>query len=157
MRTILFVGAVLAALAGHARADTPTEAVMLKYLDWITANSAFEYNGESLPRLVETSTETLVNLTGGVLPVAAYTARPPTIYLAENLPAAERAPTLIHELVHYLQDLRGDFAAEPCVWALEPAAYEIEEAWMVAHEHPGPRPDWFTIRINEMHCYNPHQ
>jgi len=60
------------------------------------------------------------------------------------------APTLVHELVHYLQDVSGTM--DQCPGNSEREAYEISNAWIAEHNHPRKPMDGFTIAMIEMSC-----
>lgn len=157
---IIALAVVVALFVIPAKAET-LEQTMLRHIDWIVANSDFEYNGEPLPAVRAVAQETLDNLAGGGSGgdiVAVYDHHVNTIYFPEGVDPLSwgSAPVLVHELAHYLQWVRGTLRGDVCVGEFEQAAYWVEDEWMDAHGHPGERSDPFFVIVLAASCRDPH-
>lgn len=164
MKTLKLVIALVAALCCHpASADER----FLPYIDWIVANSDYQYNGEPLPEVQYHSPAMLLVLGYGEETVAQAEYRnsylPPILGLYNHddnvmmLPKGnevgdfEIAHIVVHELVHYLQDI-NDFDDKGCIQNREPEAYRLHEQWMDEHDHPADRPDGLFVLMLAMAC-----
>jgi hypothetical protein len=142
--------------------------VFMPYIEWITANSTYTYNGEPMPRVAFVSKGILQTVVYGADNVAKAEAK--GVKLLEVLAAYDKgvmyfprdkdiasfemAPTVLHELVHYLQGINKtpDYG---CLQNLEPPAYELQTKWMDAHNHPEERPSPFFIMMLTYSCSRP--
>lgn len=135
----------------------PVEAAMLRHIDWITANSSFEYDGEDLPDVRFVSQDMLDGLSGGRSgeTQAVYHHFINVIYLpAGTDPLAwEVQPVLVHEMVHYLQWVRGTLRGAVCAGRFEPPAYHIMDTWIAEHGHQFPRSDPKTVLGMALECH----
>ena len=153
---------VLLLVTTVAQADT----VLEQYIQWIADNSNLEYNNEPLPEIVYVDQamlqilmygEAMVaqsELEGFNLPdvIALYDSSTDQITLSTgtDIHAFENQYILVHELIHYMQDING--ITDPCPGMLEREAYELTDQWQDEVGHQGPRSDpLFTIMI-EMSC-----
>lgn len=141
-----------------------------EYIGWIVANSDFEYNGEPLPRVERTSKEMLLimlygdtavaqaEFNGTYLPPveAIYDNETDTIFLPYETDLDDFANhhIIVHELVHYLQDING--ITDECVGRLETPAYKLHEKWQDEVNHPAERPNGLFVIMLELACTNPH-
>lgn len=119
--------------AGSSTADES----WLGYIDWLTANSDFEYNGEPLPTVEYRSQAMLQLMAYGDQRVAQaeYEGRELNIiegvyddyvmYLPDDVETPEYV--IVHELVHYLQDIND--VTDDCIPANEPIAYLLHHKW----------------------------
>ena len=143
---------------------------MLEAIDWITANSDFEYNGEPLPELREVQQEYLQIMMYGEIDfirlsqtenvnmmtfAALYEEEKNIIYLSEDIDLSESSYVLVHEAVHFLQSINGHYETAPCVGALEHDAYDLQGRWQEATNDPNPKPDPFAVIFATM-CPEPY-
>ncbi len=122
--------------------DTRTMKAMIRGIEFITQNSTLEYAGEALPDVIVVtegqlqlraySPEVLIAATKEDRPLgrvsAFYDQEANQIFLAD--PNSIEGPTLIHELVHFLQNInsKNDTFADHRMW-LEAEAYDLQSAW----------------------------
>jgi hypothetical protein len=149
--------------------------VFEKYVQWIVENSRFEYNGEALPTVKRIPKDWMqiyaygdqavaeAERKGQELPKihALYDETTDEIILPKDfdLNNFERHHIIVHELVHYLQDINGDFEsqqAKDCIQSLEPEAYKLHGEWMDQVNHPAERPNDLFILMMEMSCRDHH-
>lgn len=139
----LFLGSSISANAENF--DNSTE-LMQEYISWIVENSDFEYNGEPLPDINFKDKDILkIYAYGGETVarserenielqniLALYIHDNDTILISKNkdLNRFENHHILIHELVHYLQDINGYYDKIECQPLLEKDAYRLQEKWM---------------------------
>lgn len=62
------------------------------------------------------------------------------------------ASHLVHELVHYMQDVRGDFETTKCTAGLEPLAYKLHNKWIDDFHSPEPHTDPLFLLFLETAC-----
>jgi hypothetical protein len=138
----------------------------LPYIDWLVANSEYEYNGEPLPEVVTMPMAWLQvevygpeqvaqsEMNGTELPTinGAYNPLTNQIIFPDTVDpwAWEHADTMVHETLHYLQKINGVTAE--CVNALEREAYELHWQWAQEHNHPSEEPNWLFVFMLEMSC-----
>ena len=138
-----FVFSLIACLVGlSAHADER----FLPHIKWITENSDLEYNGEPLPTIEYVSAGELLILAHGPEAVAKaeYEGREMVAVLAsyhdyvvylQSEEVFEQEPWIVvHELVHYLQDVNG--TTKECIPANEPEAYRLHDKWQEQHGYP---------------------
>jgi hypothetical protein len=143
----------------------------MPYIEWLTANSDLKYNGEPLPDVEYVSQNILQTIVYGPEKVAeaeykgqslleilgAYDDKKNIMYLPEgaDIGAWENAPTVVHELFHFLQMVNkvDDYG---CIANLEQPAYEAQAAWMDAHNHPEERPNLFFVFMLTQSCQRMH-
>lgn len=151
---------VCAAIA-HANDD-----IMLGYIDWIVSNSDFEYTGEELPIIATITSDEMQILAYGKdtveraangefvldIIIALYHDEIDTIIVNEDfdIEKFEHHHILVHELVHYLQDING--ITDNCIQNLEPIAYELQDKWQTEVNHPGPKVNWLFVAFVNAHC-----
>lgn len=140
-----------------------------KALTWIHHNSDYSWDFQTYPKLEFLSSNYLQELYydkpyeevkdyNEIL--ALYDSELDTIFLPENKSMYELQPLLVHELVHFLQDLAGLYEDEtiscateaPDNLALEPPAYEIHMNWMDAHNHSGEKPNKLFLFMLKQAC-----
>jgi hypothetical protein len=140
--------------------------ILLEYIDWIVANSDFEYNGEELPLIAKVPSEEIQVIAYGEdtierakngeftldIIVALYNHHIDTIVVNEefDIEKFEYHHILVHELVHYLQDING--VVDECVQNMEPLAYELQDKWQKEVDHPGQRVNWLFVYFVNAHC-----
>lgn len=141
-----------------------------QYIDWIVANSDLEYNGETLPTVERISKEFLQILLYGesvvadaeyhnrTLPdvLAIYDDEDKTIIIPHETDLDDFANhhIIVHELVHYLQDING--ITDECIGRLEGPAYDLHAQWQDEVDHPAERPNRLFVAMLVMMCDNPH-
>ena len=154
--------AFLVLLSGTANSDER----MLPHIEWLVANSDFEYNGEPLPSVEYISFELMqvavygpetvaqAEYNGSTLPTAHayYDDERDTIVLQTGFDwdSMDTMHIMVHELVHYLQDING--ITDPCLGNLEPEAYQLHDQWMVEHNSPAERPNMLFVYMLRMSC-----
>ena len=142
------------------------DVVLEQYIQWIADNSSLEYNGEPLPEIIYVNQAMLqilmygeqtvaqAEFEGFELPevIALYDSSVDQIILSTgtDINAFENQFMLVHELVHYMQDING--IADPCPGMLEREAYELTDRWQDEVGHPGPRSDPLFVLMIEMSC-----
>lgn len=116
------------------------------YLNWIVENSEFEYNNEPFPEIKLLDSEILqIYAYGGEVVarserenfelqniLALYLYEKDTIFISNDIDLNyfRNHHIIIHELVHYLQDINGYYEKVSCQKLLEKDAYRIQEKWM---------------------------
>lgn len=139
----LFLGSITSVDAKNF--DNSSELIQ-KYLNWIVENSDFEYNGEPLPVIGFKDKDILKIYAYGSETVAKserentklrnilalYIHDNDTILISNdiNLNKFENHYIIVHELVHYLQDINGYYETVECQPLLEKDAYILQEKWM---------------------------
>lgn len=139
------------------------------YIEWLTANSEFEYNGEEYPQVIYLSDEEMqitaytqerideAKAKGRAIPhiKALYDHRENIIMLQEgtDLESYDSAYIVVHELVHFLQMINGVTEKETCKPSLEEDAYRLQYSWQIAHNHPGPYPNFLFVQMITSSCY----
>ena len=138
MKKIIHTIAVLFALIATP-IQASSEDIMLDMIDYIEERSSYEYSGEKLPyiqiRTVEElcakafTPEQLENMQECNI-AGLYDRNLQTIYVADKPPRyfvedGFYETILIHELVHYLQDINGTYEEVACKAQLERDAYSI--------------------------------
>lgn len=160
MKTLLTI--LLICFASVANANQ----TLLGYVNWLTQNSNFEYEGQPLPsikvisknaiQVLAYTQETIDSLKAkGQEPtpiVALYDDTTDTIIVNEDFDIMnfEYHHILVHELVHYLQDING--ITDDCIQNLESIAYELQEKWMDEVDHPADRPNALFVALIAAHC-----
>lgn len=160
----IFFIAVLTLFATFALADA--EPVLEQYIDWIVENSRFEYNGEPLPEIEYVNQAMLqilmygeqevaqAELQGYNLPdvIALYDHVEDTIILSAgtDINDVNNHYMLVHELIHYMQDING--VTDPCPRMLEREAYELTDLWQDEVGDSNPRSDPLFLLMIEMSC-----
>jgi hypothetical protein len=133
---------VLSEMAALDGPETRTMKAMIRGIEFITQNSTLEYAGEALPDVIVVtegqlqlraySPEVLIAATKEDRPLdrvsAFYDQEANQIFLAD--PNSIEGPTLIHELVHFLQNInsKNDTFADHRM-CLEAEAYDLQSAW----------------------------
>jgi hypothetical protein len=112
---------------------------LMEYIDWIVANSTLVYEGQDLPEVEYVPQSHLMVLYYGPEQVAqselngtklgevwaVYENDPKRILIAEGF---DDKPLLLHELVHFLQDVSG--VSDACVYNDEILAHQLHHQWM---------------------------
>lgn len=164
---LFLLSIIFSALASIASAN---DKIMLEYIEWIVANSDFEYNGEELPLIVKVPSKEIQVIAYGEdtierakngeftldIIIALYNHQIDTIIVNEefDIEKFEHHHILVHELVHYLQDING--ITDKCVQNLEPIAYELQDKWQKEVNHPGPAVNQLYVVLIRGYCSNPH-
>lgn len=164
MRIIL---TLLLLLSTHSvRADER----MMPFIEWIVANTEYEYNGEPLPTIVqmpyawlevevfgpenvaqaEADGRKLPEINGAYNPETNEMLFPDTV----NPWSWDVADTLLHETVHFLQEVNGQTAE--CPGLNEREAYELHWQWAQEVGHPTDEPNWLFVYMLEMACTPQH-
>lgn len=141
---------------------TGVEALFLAHIAWIVAHSDYEYNGEPLPGVHYYSPEMLREIVYGdraadhagqtIYGVYDHTSDDMLFPEGFDLTAPENQPTIVHELVYYLQDVRGDHATTDCLPKLELPAYRLHLAWAEEHGIPSDGSGMFDAVVGVMSC-----
>lgn len=138
------------------------EVFMLGYIEWITNNSDLEYHGENLPIIINQSLDEMnVSVYG---PEAVAEAKEdgeelwqvlawyhPLINViaipdGTSMKSFGVSPFVVHELVHYLQDINGLMNVD-CPQDDERLAYQMSNLWIDATDHPEPKMDDVSISL----------
>lgn len=138
------------------------EVFMLGYIEWITDNSDLEYHGENLPIIINQSLDEMNVSVYGEEAVAEaeeggdelwqvlawYDNLINVIAIPDgtSMRSFEVSPVVIHELVHYLQNI-NDRMDYDCPQADERLAYQISNLWIDATNHPEPKMDDLSISL----------
>lgn len=145
--------------------------VFENYIQWIVNNSNLEYNNETLPGVRYVSADELLIIaygsdsvqqavdTGVELPniIALYDHNHDTLIVRNTLDLDnwENHHIIVHELVHYLQDINGHYQLHEyrvCQQKLEKLAYTLHIKWMDEHNHPGQRPNALFLHMMFSNC-----
>ena len=165
MRTLLALLLLLAPAAWSS--DLGTRLLLLQHIEWIEENSTLSYDNQPLPEVVQWDVDRLhvwmygqdvvdeVEANGAMqFPQIMGVYDPDTrqIIVPERFDpwSFDYAPTMVHELVHYLQDINGTLAE--CAGMSEREAYELSNQWIVENNHPRELMDGFTIAMIEISC-----
>jgi hypothetical protein len=125
---------------------------ILNYIQFITEWSNYQYNQQPLPEIRTESDDMLLIYAYGdyavaqaeyngkkLRPVMAiYDHKKNELLVSQSLDlnnSTQSGPTLVHELVHYLQDINGKTAlyADDKLACLEGEAYDIQALWQVVN------------------------
>jgi len=169
MKIILVVLISILAFPLHANP------VFEQYIQWIVNNSDFEYNNEPLPTVKKIPKDWMeiyaygdqkvaeAERNGNDLPriYALYDEKSNEIIVPEgfDLDDFSKHHIIVHELVHYLQDINGLYEtkkAKDCIQSLEPPAYELHTKWMDEVDHPSERPNPLFVLMLSMACRDHH-
>lgn len=140
----------------QAKADTDLKS----YVDYIVEVSSLSYEGQALPKIEAMAPNRLLGYaytaeqliesdqTGKPLPtvLGLYVPAKKTILVSADLDLSDKAssgPTLVHELVHYLQDINGvtqDY--DGLLACTEGEAYDIQALWQLENKV---RPDEYPV------------
>lgn len=126
---------------------------ILGYIQFITEWSSYKYNNEPLPKIRTASPGMLQVYKYGDYAVAqaeykgetlrsvmaVYDPTKNELLVSKNIDLVDEAssgPTLVHELVHYLQDINGKTAlyGDDKLVCLEGEAYDIQALWQVVNK-----------------------
>lgn len=121
----------------------------LYIIDFIVANSDYEYNGEPLPDVVRDNE--LTYLYGGSdIILGTYYTPNNTVYLIDSADFGVE----IHEYVHYLQMLSGEWVhGVTCPGLVEPAAHKVEDTWLDLIDSDAPRSDPLWLAVMYSGCF----
>ena len=147
---VLIFGVFVFALpSSHAVSNLPTDERMMVYINFITTWTSHEYHGEPLPEIVVIKQSqvqiysygpevvAMSEYKGTPLPTiyAAYDRHDKTIYLSDQIPSdieGLQELAILHELVHYLQDISGFTASvEGHLACTESEAYDVQYLWQL--------------------------
>jgi len=139
-----------------------------EYIIWLTENSEFEYNGEAYPSITYYSSQDLQTLAYGVDRIkeaesegrsipkikALYDHRNNRLLFLKGMDirADETAYIVVHELVHFLQNINGITEQTECLPSLEKRAYTLQAKWQEAHNHSGPYPNFLFVSLLASGC-----
>lgn len=152
MKLLLFLTSLLFASSVSVYAQSSSD-IMLDMIDFITERTDYVYNGERLPYVELKSidemcrtvyTQEILDSIGGVencAVLAYYDNTIDAIYISDTVP--EDIPAegfyemiLLHELVHYLQDINGAYGEVRCLGELERDAYKMQEEYVEFMGYP---------------------
>jgi hypothetical protein len=160
---------IFALLTTQVRADER----FLPYIEWLVENSPYEYNGEELPTIVQMPYAWLEVEVYGPEQVAqseargqelpkisgAYNPETNEMLFADDVDpwAWEHRDTIVHELVHFLQQVND--AMDECSANNEREAYELHWQWVEEHGHEADfeEPSWIFVFMLSMYCNDMHQ
>jgi hypothetical protein len=159
MLSVCFVIAVI-----HAQKPHPFD----EHIEWLVENSEFEYNGETYPAVSYHSTEDLQIIAYGADRIeeaeilertmpkikALYNHKDNRLMFTEgmDIAAEETAYIVVHELVHFLQNINDVTAQTDCIPSLEEPAYKLQAEWQREHDHPGPYPNFLFVKLLDLGC-----
>jgi len=144
--------------------------IMQNSIDWIVKHSDLEYNDEQLPVVKRVSNQELALRYYDLDPqmpeqdiprkvqnlelYGLYDFHSNTLYLPQDKPVWSwpYRYIIVHEMVHFLQQVNGKFDGRSCVSTLEPEAYEIMGRWQDYHNHDSPRANAFIVHIMANAC-----
>jgi len=150
MRTFVTVILIVGFWASSARAVS--EEGLLEAVDFIEEWTSYEYSGETLPEIKYLDHDTLQVFAHGSFAYAQaerkgrklekanayYDPSRKTIYVSEaiDLETRQGRPTLIHEMVHFLQDITGYTASlDGHIACTESIAYEVQMLYEAMHDY----------------------
>lgn len=126
---------------------------LLGYIQFITEWSTYKYNNEPLPKIRTASPGMLqvyafgdykvaqAEYKGEKLPTinAVYDPKKNELLVSKDIDLQSEemsGPTLVHELVHYLQDINGKTALyeDDKLVCLEGEAYDIQALWQIVNK-----------------------
>ena len=127
---------ILAYLPVHA-----DETKLLAMIDYITRNSKYEYKDQTLPTVAIKTTEQMCKeLYIGEIPDPCYVAgyfnhESNEIFIADKPLKSTNTrgfydSVLLHELVHFLQSINGEFEKVSCRRELEKDAFSIQDKYI---------------------------
>lgn len=142
---------VKALTPNESSAQTVPHSDLIRYIDFILEWTSYEYNGEPLPKIEITRHELVqifahgdfeyaqAEFKGIELPTvnAVYDAKRKTMYISDRLDLSDPLTevTLVHELVHYLQDINGYTASlDGHLACTESEAYDVQMLWQTFNQ-----------------------
>lgn len=144
----------------------------LPYIEWLVANSDYEYNGEPLPTIEFMSAPLMAITVYGEATVAQsemngtelpniqgiYLHDRNAIVFPEGTDPWAQEDTIVHELYHFLQYVNHDGVQPDCLASWERPAYEIHWEWVEAHGKTDlyTEPNWLFVLMIELSCTQPH-
>lgn len=154
--------ALTALLMSHQYASADER--LMPYIEWIAANSSLEYNGEPLPTVKTVDYRVLEIYAFGAEFVAQaeregrelfevhglYHKDTKEIWFPDGVDPYEDKPTLVHELVHWMQDISGTL--KDCAGANEREAYELHWQWVQETGYDAEEPNWLYVFMLAMSC-----
>lgn len=162
---------VLLLLTTEAQANQLFE----RYIQWIVNNSELEYNGEPLPGVQTVPQDQLKIIAYGEAVVedaqargaeltnviAMYNHNEDVMIVPDSMDLNDwnNHHIIVHELVHYLQDINGYYELPKyvaCQTGLEELAYDLHVQWMDEVGHPGERPNALFIHMLLANCHGVH-
>lgn len=149
------------------------EKIILEHIQWIESNTTLEYNGEKLPKIEKLPRSNLIARFYNIDPnpekhtdrdkrilknskiIALYSPDKDTMYFTKNFNVKdwETKHILVHELIHYMQDINGFELKNHCNNGLEAFAYHVQSKWQIENNHPLPRPSRILIARLIASCY----
>lgn len=157
----LLIVALLALWPASSMADER----LIPLLDWIVERTDYTY-GDTLPTVrQEPYAYVEVNVYGPEVVAQAehngrelneihayYNHDEDTIVFPDHVDpwSFEQRHTMVHELVHWLQDINGNLA--DCAGENEMEAYKLHWAWAQEHDHPSEEPSWLYVFLLQMAC-----
>lgn len=142
------IGTLIFVFCSGAEAETVSKDKLKEMINFIEEWSGYKYDGQPLPEVVSLKDSWLqiyyygdyevaqAEFHGAELPKvnAYYNPADTTIYVSDRIPldSEEVLPTLVHELVHYMQDINGytESVGEHLV-CTESEAYDIQMLWQI--------------------------
>jgi hypothetical protein len=152
--------------------STDYQNLMIEKINWIVKNSNLDYQGELLPSLVYLDSD-IINLEGygtykiaqseyhgNYLPnfIAIYNKEDKTILVDQkhSLESKDNHYILIHELVHYLQDInnvQNNIFYKSCPEKMEEDAYSLQRKWMTENQITKNLPDPLFVALLTGKCF----
>lgn len=120
---------------------------LMSYVEFIESESTMKYNGEPLPEVVSEVQDMIQIRAYGDLAVAQseynkkplgvvnalYDHKTNVIYVSDRIDLDSQAaePTLVHEMVHFMQKINGETDSLDEKWhiCLEGPAYDLQAEW----------------------------
>jgi len=69
-----------------------------------------------------------------------------------DIAAEKTAYIVVHELIHFLQNINGITAQTDCIPSLEEPAYRLQAEWQRENDHPGPYPNFLFVKLLDLGC-----
>ena len=112
----------------------------LRIIQWLTDNSKYEWSGEELPEIKFEDTEVMCEILFVEPPIPCdiggyynddtnqiFIANEPTRHMVEE---GYVESVLVHELVHYLQFINGEYKVVECNRELERDAFDLQDKYV---------------------------
>lgn len=146
-RCLLIAGLLFCTLSAHAETDYKLN----EYVDFAVRWTSYKYNGEALPQIKKVRSDIVqiyaygdyefaqAEYKGIQLPtvLAIYDPKGKKILVSEKIQDNDPTltATLVHEMVHYLQDINGYTASlDGRIVCTESEAYDVQMLWQLENK-----------------------
>ena len=126
---------------------------MLELIGWVTENTDYKYNNEPLPEVLFVTPEDLNILYYGHFKedsteiYGIYDYRIDTMFLRKDFDVNKQKDILLHELIHYMQDINGTLNEDSCKGDNEFEAYSLTADWQEEYNYTP------SVEVNQLFIF----